>query len=111
MPVPPLRLFPHRDPPGHPGLLRGLPHPGRRRTPPVRHPGPVLHHPPGAGHPAAHAGLRLLHAGEGVRLRQRLQPGGPLRGLPAGQVPRGRILPAQQQLQPQWRVLWHCVWK
>lgn len=29
------------------------------------------------------------------------QPGGPLRGLPAGQVPRGRILPAQQQLQPQ----------
>ena len=32
---------------------------------------------------------------------QRLQPGGPLRGLPAGQVPRGRILPAQQQLQPQ----------
>ena len=23
MPVPPLRLFPHRDPPGHPGLLRG----------------------------------------------------------------------------------------
>ena len=61
------------------------------------HPGPVLHHPPGAGDSAPHAGLRLLHAGEGVRLRL-LRRGGPLRDLPPRQVPRGRVFPAQQPL-------------
>ena len=38
----------------------------------------VLHHPHGAGHPAAHPRLRLLPAGEGVRLPGRRVRRGPL---------------------------------
>ena len=46
---------------------------GRRGPPGLRDPGPVLHRPPGAGHPGSGAGVRLLHARQGVRLRRRLR--------------------------------------
>ena len=95
--MPPLRLL-LRDPPVHLRLLPGGAGDGGRRTPPVRHPGPVFHHPHGAGHPAAHPRLRLLPAGEGVHLPGRRVRRGPLRDLPQGAVPGGRILPPQQRI-------------